>query len=165
MFPLAPILPLNHFRSYVVVSSLVRSTFFPSARPVDLVCHSQRLLSTITSTVLRAVVRHHLPGVDPAVFLELVDSGEGEGTDDRIGSESSHSRRLSSTPLRMCRYAGADGVAFGETLADIHHALNTKTKQKTCLKNKQGWVTFCRMELCFRHGVPGRVTAFGKDCT
>ena len=50
-------------------------------------------------------MRQSLPEVDPATFLQLVDCGEGgEGV----------LREVSSTPLRMCRYAGKGGVAFGE---------------------------------------------------
>ena len=55
---------------------------------------------------MRAVVRQSLPEVDPATFLRLVDCGEGGGE---------RARDVASTPLRMCRYAGNGGVAFGET--------------------------------------------------
>lgn len=73
----------------------------------------RRILSKITSSVLGAVVRWSLPGINSADFLELVDDGEGEEAGDRHGSEGIVAEGLSSTPLRMCRYAGADGVAFG----------------------------------------------------
>lgn len=66
----------------------------------------------IANGVLRTVVRHSLPEVDPVAFHGLVDCGEG-----KEAGESP--RKLSSTPLRMCRYAGgADGVAFGEPRGD-----------------------------------------------
>lgn len=68
----------------------------------------QRALVAIAHGVLQTVVRHSLPEVDAEVLHGLVDSGEG-----KEAGESP--RKLSSTPLRMCRYAGgADGVAFGE---------------------------------------------------
>lgn len=58
--------------------------------------------------MLRTVVRQSLPEVDPSAFLGLVDGGEGR--EDGQGP-----RKMSSTPLRVCRYAGGgDGVAFGE---------------------------------------------------
>lgn len=64
----------------------------------------------IANGILQTVVRHSLPEVDPVSFHGLVDGGEGEE------GGVTH-RKLSSTPLRMCRYAGgADGVAFGEGL-------------------------------------------------
>lgn len=54
------------------------------------------------------MVRQSLLEVHPADFLDLVDGGEGN-------EEAQGPRKMSSTPLRMCRYAGgADGVAFGE---------------------------------------------------
>lgn len=65
----------------------------------------------IANGVLQTVVRQSLPEVDTVEFHDLVDGGEGGG-----GEEAGEGpRKLSSTPLRMCRYAGgADGVAFGE---------------------------------------------------
>lgn len=58
--------------------------------------------------MLQTVVSQSLPEVRPAAFLDLVDGGEGN-------EEAQGPRKMSSTPLRMCRYAGgADGVAFGE---------------------------------------------------
>lgn len=88
--------------------------YSPCVPPPSIILASQRFLSKITSSVLGAVVRWSLPGVNFADFLELVDGGEGEGAVDSHGSEGIVAERLSSTPLRMCRYAGADGVAFGE---------------------------------------------------
>lgn len=68
----------------------------------------QRALVAIANGVLQTVVRQSLPEVDPVAFHDLVDGGEGK-------EEGESPRKLSSTPLRMCRYAGgADGVAFGE---------------------------------------------------
>ncbi|CAM9991354.1 unnamed protein product, partial [Hapterophycus canaliculatus] len=71
------------------------------------VVEGRRALAAISHGVLRTVVRQSLPEVDPSAFLGLVDGGEGR--EDGRGP-----RKMSSTPLRMCRYAGGgDGVAFG----------------------------------------------------
>lgn len=73
-------------------------------------------------------MRWSLPGINSADFLELVDDGEGEEAGDRHGSEGIVAEGLSSTPLRMCRYAGADGVAFGEKTAlyEVFLCLNSR---------------------------------------
>lgn len=59
-------------------------------------------------------MRWKLRGLDPVDFLELVDDGEGGRQVTTSGGDGFAPGRLSSTPLRMCRYAGKDGVAFGE---------------------------------------------------
>ncbi|CAM9516456.1 unnamed protein product [Scytosiphon promiscuus] len=71
------------------------------------VIEGRRALAAISHGVLRTVVRQSLPEVDPSAFLGLVDGGEGR--EDGQGP-----RKMSSTPLRICRYAGGgDGIAFG----------------------------------------------------
>lgn len=85
----------------------------------------QRALSTISCGVLKAVVRQSLPEVDGAYFMSLVDGGEGGAGTGKWG--------MSSTPLRMCRYAGADGVAFGEISC-----------QRCCAKHRLGIALYVR---------------------
>eukprot|EP00903_Cladosiphon_okamuranus_P012123 g11375.t1 len=78
-----------------------------SADVAPAVVGGRRALVAIANGVLRTVLRRSLPEVDPVAFHDLVDGGEGEEAGEGP-------RKLSSTPLRMCRYAGgADGVAFG----------------------------------------------------
>ena len=72
----------------------------------------QQALARISFGVLRAVARQTrtLPGIDANAFLDLVDAGEGGGTATAFSQE----QVLSSSPLRLCRYAGSEGgVAFG----------------------------------------------------
>lgn len=75
------------------------------APPPSIIPIEQRALSSLSCGVLRAVVRQTLPEFDPTVYLNLVDDGEGG-----LGIAK---QSLSASPLRVCRYAGADGVAFG----------------------------------------------------
>lgn len=83
--------------------------------PLLLVARLQRALSVISCGVLKAVARQSLPEVDGDHFMSLVDDGEGGVGTGKWG--------LSCTPLRMCRYAGDDGVAFGETCVGVVPAL------------------------------------------
>lgn len=63
----------------------------------------QRALSRLSCGILRVVAQQTMSEHDAVAFLKLVDDGVGGGT----------SATLSSSPQRLCRYAGSEGVPFG----------------------------------------------------
>ncbi len=97
------------------------------------------------------MVRQSLPEVDLDAFRRLVDGGEGK-------EEGESPRKLSSTPLRMCRYAGgADGVAFGEFpflggvgyLRLVSHQVKTLPTQTRLWRFLRQRSTFSNLSICY----------------